>query len=478
MQFNSLTYLLFIPIVFTPFWLIKDKYRWIVLLLASIVFYAWLQIPYLLIVLLLITLSTYFFALQIQKQDANEKRKKQFFWFGLSINLLVLIYLKYLPFLITNINGLLRLFSSLNLPMSKVLVSVGISFYTFQTISYLIDVYLGKIQPEKHLGYFALYLCFFPKILQGPIERASKLLPQLKKPYEFNYMQTREGLILFVWGMFKKIVIADRLAFLVNTVFDKPEGVVGIPMIITIYAFAIQIYMDFSGYTDMALGTAKLFGIELTDNFRYPYAARSVTDFWRRWHITFSTWLQDYLFKPLQMKFRYWKVWGTIFALMITFFISGLWHGASWTFIIWGLLHGIYLSLDQVWLPYKKKLNKKFHLETNKLWMWFEIFITFNLVSFAWIFFRSGSLGLSCLIIRNIVKLKITGLPSFYNGISFFGKFNYSIIAISIFIYFLKNILKFKMFNQILRFCFYILFLLFILLMNFNANFQYIYNQF
>ena len=477
MQFNSLTYLLFIPVAFTPFWLIKDKYRWIVLLLASIVFYAWLQIPYLLVVLLLITLNTYFFAIQIQKQDTNEKRKKQFFWFGLSINLLVLIYLKYLPFLITNINGLLRLFSSLNLPMSKVLVSVGVSFYTFQAISYLIDVYLGKIKPEKHFGYFSLYLCFFPKILQGPIERASKLLPQLKKPYEFNYMQTREGLILFVWGLFKKIVIADRLAFLVNTVFEKPEGIVGIPMIITIYAFAIQIYMDFSGYTDMALGTAKLFGIELTDNFRYPYAARSVTDFWRRWHITFSNWLQDYIFKPFQMQFRYWKVWGSITALLITFFISGLWHGASWTFIIWGLLHGIYLSIDQLWLPYRKKLNRRFNLDKIKLWNWLEIFVTFNLVSFAWIFFRTESLGKALVVIRNICYLRLSNFHLQINKFRTFGFNIYDIfiIIVALLIVLSRNILKVKMIKSTLRYIIYIgiIIILIICAYKVESNFTY-----
>lgn len=478
MSFHSLSYFLFLPIVFAVFYLIKDRFRWIVLLIASIVFYAWLKIPYLLIVLLYITLTSYFFSWWVFQQGPNDKKKQKLFWLGIFLILAVLIYLKYLPFLISNLHSVLTLFSSLTLPMSKALITIGVSFYTFQAISYLTDVYLGKIEPEKHFGYFALYLSFFPKLLQGPIERASNLLPQLKKPYEFNYAQTREGLILFTWGLFKKVVIADRLGFLVNTVFEKPEGIIGIPMLITIFAYSIQIYMDFSGYTDMALGTAKLFGIELTDNFRYPYLSRSISEFWRRWHITFSTWLMDYIFKPLQMRYRYWKVWGSIFALMITFFISGLWHGASWNFVIWGLLHGFFLSIEQFWLPIRKKWNKKVNLDKNRFFTIIETTLTFCLVSILWVFFRAESILKAIMILRQAFQLEIVSISRLYGGFYFFSDFNLFVLLITIVIYISRIFISIKMYNRFIRTVIYITVLLIILLLSYGGDFEFVYNQF
>jgi D-alanyl-lipoteichoic acid acyltransferase DltB (MBOAT superfamily) len=259
-------------------------------------------------------------------------------------------------------------------------------------------------KPERHFGYFALYLSFFPKLLQGPIERAGDLIPRLKNKYEFNYDNIRFGMLLFTWGLFKKVVIADRIAPYVDTVYNNVHAFKGLPLLLATYAYAIQIFMDFSGYTDMALGSALLFNINLTQNFNSPYLAISVADFWRRWHITFSHWILDYIFRPLQMQWRNWKNWGTATALIVTFLASGIWHGASWGFVIWGGLHGLYMACSVFYRPYQKKLDKTLGIKKTRLLKAWQIFVTFNLVSFAWIFFRAANLKDAMYIILNLFR--------------------------------------------------------------------------
>ncbi|RLL88073.1 hypothetical protein BG32_01930 [Mesotoga sp. HF07.pep.5.2.highcov] len=436
MFFNSIEYFLFLPAIYLIFYFTPDRFRWIVLLSGSIFFYASLMHPYLLLVLFGVMLATYVFGKLIAARS-EEKEKKRLFWIGTSMNLAILVGMKYLPFITENLDLLLKaIFGKSVIPICPVIVSIGVSFYVFQAISYLNDIYLEIQEPERHFGYFALYISFFPKILQGPIERANSLLPQLKKPYEFNYDNMRSGMLLFTWGLFKKVVIADRLAVLVNTVYGNVSAYTGLPLIVATYAYAIQIYMDFSGYTDMALGTARLFNINLTDNFNRPYLATSVAQFWRRWHISFSSWLQDYLFKPLQMRMRNWKSWGSVIALLITFFISGLWHGAAWTFVIWGLLHGLYMAAAVLYKPLQKKIYKKLKLNGTKILKLWKTFITFNLVSFAWIFFRAKSLGDSGWIITKL----FTGLREQLGSLSVLteslklglGKFDLAVIAVSL----------------------------------------------
>jgi D-alanyl-lipoteichoic acid acyltransferase DltB (MBOAT superfamily) len=238
--------------------------------------------------------------------------------------------------------------------MPRVLSSIGMSFYTFQALSYSNDIYREIQIPEAHLGRFALYVCFFPKLLQGPIERAGGLLIQLRKPFEFDYENTREGLLRIAWGLFKKVVIADRVAVIVNTVYGNAGGFTGLPLIVATYSYAIQIYTDFSGYTDIALGTARLFNIRLTENFNKPYFAQGVADFWRRWHISLSSWLLDYIFRPLQWRWRDLRLAGPFMALLVTFLVSGAWHGASWNFILWGLLHGLFIAAGESVDKYRK----------------------------------------------------------------------------------------------------------------------------
>jgi D-alanyl-lipoteichoic acid acyltransferase DltB (MBOAT superfamily) len=277
---------------------------------------------------------------------------------------------------------------------------IGVSFYSFKMVSYLIDVYNENAKAEKHLGYFALYVSFFPQILAGPIDRAVRFIPELKKKVNFDMDRIVSGFQLVVYGIFKKMVIADRLAIFVNEVFRDPEHQ-GINLIFAAYFYAFQIYCDFSGYSDIAIGISRILGFKSMDNFDYPYFSKSMTQFWNRWHISLSTWLRDYLFlpiayavmRPIKTPKLYnikAETWGYAIGMFVTMFLGGLWHGAHWTFVIWGSLHGLYLVFGYISKKARRKLVKKIKL--NKIpWLrhFISVFITFNLVSFAWIFFRA-----------------------------------------------------------------------------------------
>jgi alginate O-acetyltransferase complex protein AlgI len=406
MPFNSLKYFLFLPIVYLVFYFVRDRARWCVLLAASLLFYASLNLPYLLVVLILTTMTTYGFGIWIY-QTNRPNAKFTLLWSGIAINVLILVVMKYLPFLSENLKVLLTFFSfDINVPAINVIAAIGVSFYIFQALSYLFDIYLEKEKPERHFGYFALYLAFFPKLVQGPIERSADLIPQLKTRYEFNYNNMRSGMLQFIWGLFKKVVIADRLGIFTNTVYDNVHSYQGLSLLIATYFYAFQIYMDFSGYTDMALGSARMFNINLSRNFNSPYLATSVIDFWRRWHISFSRWILDYIFKPLQMQWRDWKSWGTAGALVITFLISGIWHGASWGFVIWGGLHGLFMACAVFYKPYQQKLHKALGIEKGRLLKTIQIVATFHLVCFSWIFFRAKDLNSAWYIVTHIFNLK------------------------------------------------------------------------
>ena len=388
MPFNSLTYFLFLPVVYLTFCLVGARARWCVLLAASLLFYAALQVPYLPAVLALAAMATYGFGIRLDQAE-SPGAKRALLVGGVVANLSILAALKYLPFIAENLKSLANLLSLDFQPQAKVLVAIGVSYYVFQAISYLIDIYLELEKPERHFGYFALYLCFFPKLLQGPIERAGELIPQLKKKYEFDYDNLRFALLLIIWGLFKKVVIADRLGLYVDPVYNNVRAFTGLPLLLATYLYAFQIYLDFSGYTDMALGSALLFNVRLTQNFDSPYLATSVADFWRRWHISFSRWILDYIFKPLQMQWRNLQSLGTAAALVVAFLISGLWHGASWGFVIWGGLHGLYMACSVLSRPWRKKAHKALRLEKTRWLRAWQIFVTFNLVSAAWVFFRA-----------------------------------------------------------------------------------------
>lgn len=373
--------------VFILAFAVKPRLRWIVLLMASLVFYASLQAYHLLLALAIVTVGSYASARWMARADP--KHQSWILTFGILVNLMILLGSRLLG------DGVHLVFVNLNLPPVNpplVFITTGVSFFVFQGISYLVDVYLGRVEPENHLGYFSLYMAFFAKILLGPIERAENLLPQLRNVQPFNYEHARAGLLLFACGLFKKMVIADRLALAVNFYYDKVTTFQGWELIFATYLFAFQIFFDFSGYSDMALGIARIFNLQLTQNFNHPYFAPTVTEFWRRWHISFSSWLQDYIFQPLQIQFRQWKMWGILAALFVTFFVSGVWHGIRWGYLIWGGLFAVYLSAEILYRPIRQKWYRWTGLDRSIFARVWQPFLTLNLVSLAWIFFRANSI--------------------------------------------------------------------------------------
>lgn len=392
MTFTSLTFLLFLSSALVLYTAVPARVRWLLLLTASYFFYAWLNIPYLLLTLGAVTIVSYIGGILINRTESS-RAKRNWLLVGIAVNLSFLVWLRYLPFIAENLNLIL----SWTVPAQQIvaiapLVAVGVSYYVFQGISYLIDIYLEILEPERHPGIFALSMSFFPKLLQGPIERGGNLLPQLRILSAPAWENLRTGANLFIWGMFKKVVIADRLATFVDPVYANVTNYYGLSLLVATYLFAFQLYFDFSGYTDMALGAARCFNIKLTQNFNSPYKATSIAEFWRRWHISFSGWILDYIFKPLQLRLRNWPRWGTPLALVVTFLISGIWHGASWCFVAWGLIHGVYLGCDVLSRQWKKKLCKSLGWDKSKWLTAWQIFVTFHLVCFSWIFFRAASI--------------------------------------------------------------------------------------
>ena len=392
MSFASLPFMAFTICTLVLFNITPARFRWLILLLASYLFYASFGVPYLLFSLVAVTAISYVSGLLVHR---SPEAKARLFWMraGVLGNLSLLFWLKYLPFAADNLNVALEAFSlPFTFPALQVLMTLGVSYYVFQGISYIIDIYLEVIDPERHPGYFALSLGFFPKLLQGPIERNGNLLPQLLELSRSSAASLRCGVNLFLWGVFKKVVIADRLATFVDPVYGNVHGFHGLSLVIVTYLFALQLYFDFSGYTDMALGLGRLFNIRLTQNFNAPYLATSIADFWRRWHISFSSWILDYIFKPLQFSLRDWARFGVPAALMITFLVSGIWHGASWCFVAWGGIHGFYLATGVLFKKSRVKLAKRLGIEKSAILKLWQRFVTFHLVCFSWIFFRAASI--------------------------------------------------------------------------------------
>jgi len=327
-------------------------------------------------------------------QSNNDKIRKRLLFISLAVNLGFLGFFKYCNFFIDSFVNLLAQFNfNIDTYTLNIILPVGISFYTFQTLSYSIDIYKRKMEPTRDVISFFTFVAFFPQLVAGPIERAKNLLPQFSKKREFNYQLARSGGRLVLLGFFKKIVVADSLAVLVNAVYNDPEGYAGIPMIVATVFFAFQIYCDFSGYSDIAIGISRFLGFNLMTNFRTPYFSKSLTDFWRRWHISLSTWFKDYVYIPLGGSR------GTSFRvginLFITFLVSGLWHGANWTFVAWGAIHGIILIMEKY---FNKNVNRQSSLFTRVI----SMIYTFLIVCFAWIFFRSNSISDAFYIINNM----------------------------------------------------------------------------
>jgi alginate O-acetyltransferase complex protein AlgI len=358
--------------------------------------------PEYIILIIVSTLIDYYAAIQMGKYSEKAKKKK-FLLLSLFSNLGLLFAFKYFNFFNNSFNELFDSFNIMyNVPTFNLLLPVGISFYTFQTLSYSIDVYKGKKEPEKHLGIFAVYVSFFPQLVAGPIERSTTLLPQFRKKISPNYNNITDGLKLMMWGFFKKIVIADRLAVVVNNVYNNVHDHNSLSYTIATLFFAFQIYCDFSGYSDIAIGASQVMGYNLMDNFKRPYYSKNIAEFWRRWHISLSTWFKDYLYIPLGGN-RVSKA-RIYFNLYLTFLISGIWHGANWTFVMWGSLHGFYLIFGKITYNFRTYLSQKiFNHKFNNFRQYFNIITTFILVCFAWIFFRANNLSDGFYIIKNIL---------------------------------------------------------------------------
>jgi len=429
--FNSLHFIIFLPIVvFIFFSLKKVKSRQILLLIASWYFYSVWKPEYI-VLLLASTLVDYFVALKIQK-TSEEKKRKILLWLSIFVNLGILFSFKYFYFFDKNLSRFLAHYHFLGHgqgnSFTQLLLPVGISFYTFQTMSYTIDVFKKRILPEKNFVKFALFVSFFPQLVAGPIERAGHLLPQFNKLTTIDYKRITAGLKLIFWGFFQKIVIADSLSLIVNTVYNNPGSYHGADIWVATFFFAFQIYCDFSGYTDIARGTAKILGYHLRINFKLPYFAKSFADFWHRWHISLSTWFRDYVYIPLggsktNSKLRF------TFNIMFVFILSGFWHGAGWTFIIWGTLHGLYYLAER-FFPFK--ILK----DTNTFNKILKISFVFIAVNFAWIFFRSQS-----------VKIALTLINESFNFSGSTLNFNHLLLAKSFFlvgIIFIINLIERK----------------------------------
>ncbi|MBL7966844.1 MAG: MBOAT family protein [Prolixibacteraceae bacterium] len=396
MLFNSITYFFFISIVFSLYWLLSDKhFRWqnILLFIASYCFYGWWDVRFL--SLIFITSSVDFFLGKAIFKQSEKRKKRYLLLICLIMNLGMLGFFKYYNFFIDSFSNLLVQFGfQPNISSLQIILPVGISFYTFQSLSYSIDIYRGKITPTNDFVSFMTFVSFFPQLVAGPIERAADLLPQFLKPRAFNPTHLISGFRFILYGLFKKMVIADRLAYFVDHVYSNSGDYDGITLLAATFLFGIQIYCDFSGYSDIAIGSARLLGFDLMQNFRTPYLSRNFKEFWHRWHVSLSTWFRDYVYIPLGGNRVSQSRW--IVNIMITFTLSGLWHGASLTFIIWGFLHGLFLVAEHL-------LSKKIKLPEN--FSWIGLVITFLLVNLNWVFFRAETLSQSLQILASFGNL-------------------------------------------------------------------------
>lgn len=414
MLFNSFHFLLFFPLVVLLYFLVSQKYRWLVLLGASYYFYmSWK--PEYVVVLFVATLTNYVCALWLFKAK-TVLLKRMCLLVGLVGSIGLLFFFKYFNFFNSSIGGVLGVFSMSFSPLElNVLLPVGISFFTFQTVGYTIDVYWGRREPERHFGIFALYVSFFPQLVAGPIERAKNLLPQFRQYFEFSAERASAGLRLMLWGFFKKIVIADSIAIVVDQVYNNVGLYAGPPLVFATVLFAFQIFCDFSGYSDIAIGAAKVMGFTLMDNFRRPYFASSIVDFWRRWHISLSSWFRDYVYIPLggnRVSVPRWYL-----NLMVVFLIAGLWHGASWTFVIWGGLHGLYLVVYHMLRPVRKRFGDMFGLvRFPGIIRVAQMGMVFVLVDFAWIFFRANSVSDAWYVVSHLFVGWGSGVSSTWLG--------------------------------------------------------------
>ncbi|MFR4986104.1 MAG: MBOAT family O-acyltransferase [Lachnospirales bacterium] len=487
MLFNSLTFLIFLVCILSLYYILPYKYKWYLLLIGSCIFYMAWRIEFIFLILFS-SFFNYYIGLLIEKY---ENKSKTILTTGLIINFLILFIFKYSIFIN---HSFMSIYNYFNIPYPikdfDIILPMGISFYTFQATSYIIDIYRKRYKTEKNILKVSLYIMFFPQLVAGPIERADNLLNQLFLNHKLNIYNISMGIKIMLIGYFKKIVIADRIAILVNTVYNSPYDYNGISFIIATIFFAIQLYCDFSGYSDIAIGCAKLFNINLMENFKSPYFSKSVKEFWTRWHISLSTWFKDYLYIPLGGNRK--GIIKTYFNLMITFLVSGIWHGANWTFILWGGLNGFYQIIGDLKNRFLKSIN--FNIKNKYINRFFNIFrtlITFSLICFSLIFFRANTVKDAFYIINNLFSdiQNVNNIQYLYNISTQLGLNIFEILMATacIMILFIIEIFEYKQriyitLNKlpfIIRFIFYYIITIIILSMGVFSNAgQFIYFQF
>ncbi|MFT3680255.1 MAG: MBOAT family O-acyltransferase [Ferruginibacter sp.] len=403
MLFNSVQFLIFFVIVTAGYFLLDHKYRWFWLLAASCYFYM-VFVPIYILILGFTIVIDYFAGIFLE--DAVGKKRRMWLIASLIANIGVLAFFKYYNFLNDNLTALLHGAGYTNpIPYLSILLPIGLSFHTFQAMSYTIEVYRGNQKAERNFGIYSLYVMFYPQLVAGPIERPQNLLHQFYEKHTFEYDNTVAGLKMMLWGFFKKLVVADRLAIYVNVVYNHADQHSGMSLLLATIFFAVQIYCDFSAYSEIAIGAARVMGFKLMTNFNRPYFSRDIAEFWKRWHISLSTWFKDYLY--ISMGGNRVSVPRWYFNLFFVFLISGLWHGANWTFIIWGALNGIYLVLAIIFNDFNKKISAVTGLnKVPRIKTFIQVVTTFALICLTWIFFRANTVGDAWLIIKKIATLK------------------------------------------------------------------------
>ena len=487
MLFNSFDFVLFFPVVTILFFLLPQKFRWFLLLSASCFFYMYFIPAYILI--LFFTIFIDYFAGLYLEDTIDSRRKKILLGCSIVANVGVLAVFKYYNFFLDNINDASGLLAGhpTALRYLGIALPIGLSFHTFQAMSYTFEVYYGRQKAERHFGIYALYVMFYPQLVAGPIERPQNVLHQFHEKKEFDYGRVAEGLMMMLWGFFKKIVIADNLSLMVSHAYQHPEKQTGLTLLIASYIFAFQIYCDFSGYSDIAIGAARVMGFNLMENFRTPYISQSISEFWSRWHISLSTWFRDYLYIPLGGN-RVAK-WRWMVNLLIVFMVSGIWHGANWTYVVWGALHGIYLVLA-IWKnEWCDRMGLTPKLESSKLIAFGNKFLTFHLALFAWIFFRASSVNDAFTVIKHIAHFHFS-MPALRNSFMVFvsnpaylGRLWFFLGVLALFIWVdpvMDKVIKrrINITSPVLKYAVYSFILAGIILFGFFGEVQFIYFQF
>jgi len=402
MLFNSFEFLVFFPLTTVLYFLLPQAWRWLLLLVASCVFYMFFVPAYILILAATIVVD-YVAGIQIEKHRGNGKKAKRWLIGSIISTCIILIVFKYFNFFLDNVQGVAKLFGwNYSVSLLNIILPIGLSFHTFQSLSYVIEVYRGKQAPEKHFGIYSLYVMFYPQLVAGPIERPQNLLHQFHEEKKFNYHDVSQGLQRMLWGMFKKVVIADNLSSFIGAVYDSSESVAWYYIATAMVMFSIQIYCDFSGYSDIALGAARVMGFRLMENFRFPYLAQSISEFWSKWHMSLSTWFRDYVYIPLGGNRK--GLTRAALNTLAVFGISGLWHGANWTFVVWGVMHGAFVI-------FSNRMNIRYEA---KWWVISATVFTFGLVTCAWVFFRADNFAIASNMFEGLFTLRtqVGFLPS------------------------------------------------------------------